>query len=85
MMNLLERLFGKKDNNPFKENKDFKVELFEDAEAQMLLDIMDESDTTFVRMKNCTFSKETKRKLKERGYTAKNIMYQGRPGTLLMR
>lgn len=84
-MNLLRKLFGKKEENPFEEAGTFEVELFEDEEALILIKAMKESNVSFIRLKDCQIAEETERKLREKGYTAKNIQYQGRPGILLMR
>lgn len=78
-MNFLKKIL----RNPFEEANTVRVELFEDEEALVLIESMKQSGVSFIRMKDCMFDEATLEKLQERGYTAKNIIYQGKPGVIL--
>ena len=82
-MKFFAKLVKKLEGNPFEEANAVKVELFEEEEAMELISSMKESKIRFIRMKDCTFASRTIENLLEKGYTAQNIIYQGRPGILL--
>lgn len=82
-MKFFTKMIKKLEGNPFEKANSVKVELFENEEALELIRSMEEGKIRFIRMKDCTFSSRTLADLREQGYTAENINYQGRPGILL--